>query len=209
MPYRNIKSTQSTDGIWHHARIAPGGNPEQTIRDAAIVVRNGVIAWIGNAAAMPAEFRDLRLPQHDVANRWITPGLIDCHTHLVYGGNRADEFALRLAGASYEEIARRGGGIVSTVRATRATDEDSLFQQAARRLEALLAEGVTTIEIKSGYGLDLPTERKMLRVARRLGASYPVTVYTTFLGAHALPPEYQDRADAYIDLVCNEMLPSL
>jgi imidazolonepropionase len=209
MPYRNIKSTQSTDGIWHHARIAPGGNPEQTIHDAAIVVRNGVIAWIGNAAAMPAEFRDLRLPQHDVANRWITPGLIDCHTHLVYGGNRADEFALRLAGASYEEIARRGGGIVSTVRATRATDEDSLFQQAAKRLEALLAEGVTTIEIKSGYGLDLPTERKMLRVARRLGASYPVTVYTTFLGAHALPPEYQDRADAYIDLVCNEMLPSL
>ncbi len=204
-----VKQAQSADGIWHNARIAPAGNPDQTISDAAIVVRNGVIAWIGSEAEMPAEFIDARLPRHDVANRWITPGLIDCHTHLVYGGNRADEFALRLAGASYEEIARRGGGIVSTVRATREADEESLFQQAARRLEALLAEGVTTIEIKSGYGLDLQTERKMLRVARRLGASYPVTVYTTFLGAHAVPPEYQGRADAYIDLVCNEMLPVL
>lgn len=209
MPQSPVKQMQPADGIWHNARIAPAGNPDQTISAAAIVVRNGVIAWIGSEAAMPAEFIDARLPRHDVANRWITPGLIDCHTHLVYGGNRADEFALRLAGASYEEIARRGGGIVSTVRATREADEESLFQQAARRLEALLAEGVTTIEIKSGYGLDLPTERKMLRVARRLGTSYPVTVYTTFLGAHAVPPEYQGRADAYIDLVCNEMLPLL
>lgn len=209
MPQSPVKQAQSADGIWHNARIAPAGNPDQTISDAAIVVRNGVIAWIGSEAEMPAEFIDARLPRHDVANRWITPGLIDCHTHLVYGGNRADEFALRLAGASYEEIARRGGGIVSTVRATREADEESLFRQAARRLEALLAEGVTTIEIKSGYGLDLHTERKMLRVARRLGASYPVTVYTTFLGAHAVPPEYQGRADAYIDLVCNEMLPVL
>ncbi|SFH64400.1 imidazolonepropionase [Collimonas sp. OK307] len=209
MPQSPVKQVQSAYGIWHNARIAPAGNPDQTISDAAIVVRNGVIAWIGSEAEMPAEFIDARLPRHDVANRWITPGLIDCHTHLVYGGNRADEFALRLAGASYEEIARRGGGIVSTVRATREADEESLFRQAARRLEALLAEGVTTIEIKSGYGLDLQTERKMLRVARRLGASYPVTVYTTFLGAHAVPPEYQGRADAYIDLVCNEMLPVL
>ncbi|SDY78217.1 imidazolonepropionase [Collimonas sp. OK242] len=209
MPQSPVKQAQSADGIWHNARIAPAGNPDQTISDAAIVVRNGVIAWIGREAEMPAEYIDARLARHDVAKRWITPGLIDCHTHLVYGGNRADEFALRLAGASYEEIARRGGGIVSTVRATREADEESLFQQAAGRLQALLAEGVTTIEIKSGYGLDLPTERKMLRVARRLGASYPVTVYTTFLGAHAVPPEYQGRADAYIDLVCNDMLPLL
>jgi imidazolonepropionase len=197
------------DGIWHNARIAPAGNSDQVILDAAMVVRDGLIAWIGGAAEMPAEFSQAGLARHDVGKRWITPGLIDCHTHLVYGGNRADEFALRLAGASYEEIARRGGGIVSTVRATRLADEDSLFQQAARRLEALLAEGVTTLEIKSGYGLDLATERKMLRVARRLGESYPVTVYTTFLGAHALPPEYQGRADAYIKLVCEEMLPAL
>jgi len=203
------KQTKPADGIWHNARIAPAGNPDQVIQDAAIVVRDGLIAWIGSEAELPAEFGHAGLARHDVGKRWITPGLIDCHTHLVYGGNRADEFALRLAGASYEEITRRGGGIVSTVRATRLADEDSLFQQAARRLEALLAEGVTTIEIKSGYGLDLATERKMLRVARRLGESYPVTVYTTFLGAHALPPEYQGRADDYIKLVCEEMLPAL
>ncbi|WP_395825280.1 imidazolonepropionase [Collimonas sp.] len=177
--------------------------------DAAIVVRDGGIVWLGYEASLPPEFADPALPRHDVGGRWITPGLIDCHTHLVYGGNRADEFALRLAGASYQEIARRGGGIVSTVRATRLADEESLFEQAAGRLEALLAEGVTTLEIKSGYGLNLDGERKMLRVARRLGQHYPVTVYTTFLGAHALPPEYQGRADEYINLVCDVMLPRL
>lgn len=209
MPQSQTKQSSQANGIWHNARIAPAGNPDQTIEDAAIVVRDGVIAWIGSEAAMPVEFSSSPLPRHDVGNRWVTPGLIDCHTHLVYGGNRADEFALRLAGASYEEIARRGGGIVSTVRATRQADEDSLFRQSAQRLEALLAEGVTTIEIKSGYGLDLETERKMLRVARRLGEHYPVTVYTTFLGAHAVPPEYQGRADEYINLLSEEMLPTL
>ncbi len=146
---------------------------------------------------------------HDLAGALVTPGLIDCHTHLVHGGHRAEEFALRLAGATYEEIARRGGGIVSTVRATRACPEDLLFAQALRRLDALRAEGVTAIEIKSGYGLDLPTERKMLRAARRLAEARPVTVRTTFLGAHALPPEYAGRADDYIDQVCNSMLPAL
>ena len=200
--------TISRDGIWHNAHIAPNGNPEHIIERGTIAVRDGVIAWIGQDDQLPAEFAAIK-NRHDVAAQWITPGLIDCHTHLVYGGNRADEFALRLAGASYEEIARRGGGIVSTVQATRAADEESLFTQAARRLEALLAEGVTTIEIKSGYGLDLTTERKMLRVARRLGVSYPVSVITTFLGAHALPPEYQGRADDYISLVCEQMLPAL
>ncbi|WP_041741896.1 imidazolonepropionase [Collimonas fungivorans] len=212
MPQSQVEPARLADGIWHKARIAPAGNPDQVIIDGAMVVRDGLIAWIGSEAELPDEFRQAGLAglaYHDAGNRWITPGLIDCHTHLVYGGNRADEFAMRLAGASYEEIARSGGGIVSTVRATRLADEDSLFRQSARRLEALLAEGVTTIEIKSGYGLDLHTERKMLRVARRLDASYPVTVYTTFLGAHALPPEYQGRADDYIRLVCDQMLPAL
>jgi imidazolonepropionase len=196
------------DSIWHNARIAPQGDPADAIERGAIVVRNGRIAWIGAETDMPAEFNDTAV-RHDAGGQWITPGLIDCHTHLVYAGNRADEFALRLAGASYEDIARRGGGIVSTVRATRAADETELFRQSARRLEALLAEGVTAIEIKSGYGLDTATERKILRVARRLGEHYPITVYTTFLGAHAVPPEYQGHADDYIRLVCEEMLPRL
>jgi imidazolonepropionase len=199
---------ESRDGLWHNARIVPNGDPGEVIDRGTIVVRAGIIAWIGKDDALPAEFA-VQTDRHDVAGQWITPGLIDCHTHLVYAGNRADEFAMRLAGASYEEIARRGGGIVSTVNATRAADEDTLFRQSARRLEALLAEGVTTIEIKSGYGLDLETERKMLRVARRLGQRYPVTVYTTFLGAHAVPPEYEGRADDYITLVCDTMLPQL
>ncbi|MBV8665264.1 MAG: imidazolonepropionase [Burkholderiaceae bacterium] len=196
-----------TDGIWLNARIARRGDPEQVIDRGALAVRDGKIAWIGHIEALPIEFA--QSPRHDLENRWLTPGLIDCHTHLVYGGNRADEFALRLAGASYEDIARRGGGIVSTVNSTRAADEESLFAQSAQRLEALLAEGVTAIEIKSGYGLDLASERKILRVARRLGREFPVTVYTTFLGAHALPPEYKDRADDYIALVCEEMLPAM
>lgn len=200
--------TISRDGIWHNARIAPNGNPDYIIERGTIAVRDGVIAWLGDDDALPPEFASIK-NRYDLGAQWVTPGLIDCHTHLVYGGNRADEFALRLAGASYEEIAQSGGGIVSTVRATRAADEESLFTQAARRLEALLAEGVTTIEIKSGYGLDLTTERKILRVARRLGASYPVSVVTTFLGAHALPPEYQGRPDDYITLVCEQMLPAL
>lgn len=194
--------------LWHNARIAATDNLDQPASRSTIAVRDGVIAWIGPDADLPAEFES-GYRRHDVAGRWITPGLIDCHTHLVYGGNRADEFAMRLAGASYEDIARRGGGIVSTVTATRAAGEDALYRQAARRLDAMLAEGVTTIEIKSGYGLDLATERKMLRVARRLGDNHPVTVYTTFLGAHALPAEYKGRADTYITLVCDDMLPRL
>ncbi len=201
-------NTNTHSALWHNARIAPNGNPDEVIEDAAIAVRDGRIAWIGRKADLPAEFA-LHGERHDAAGRWITPGLIDCHTHLVYAGNRADEFAMRLAGASYEEIARRGGGIVSTVMATRAASEEDLFEQSSRRLEALLAEGVTAVEIKSGYGLDLATERKILRVARRLGRQYPVTVYTTFLGAHALPPEYKNRADDYIVLVCEQMLPAL
>lgn len=139
----------------------------------------------------------------------MTPGLIDCHTHLVFGGNRAGEFEQRLEGASYAEIAARGGGIISTVKATREADEESLFLSAAQRLKGLMADGVTTVEIKSGYGLTTVDEIKMLRVARRLGREFPIRVVTTFLGAHALPPEYKDRPDDYIDLVCNDMLPTI
>jgi imidazolonepropionase len=150
---------------------------------------------------LPGRPEDLARDRHDLGGRWVTPGLIDCHTHLVYGGDRAREFELRLEGASYQEVARSGGGIVSTVSATRAAGEDTLFETARRRLSALCAEGVTTVEIKSGYGLDLETELKQLRVARRLAEALPVTVRTTFLGAHAAPPDYADRADAYISAV--------
>jgi imidazolonepropionase len=193
--------------VWHQLNLCPQGDPEHTLPDAAVAVEDGNIVWLGAAARLPAEYAGW--PRENLHGAWVTPGLVDCHTHLVYGGQRADEFAQRLAGVSYEEIARQGGGIVSTVRATRAATEDELFRQSAARLEPLLAEGVTAVEIKSGYGLDLNSERKMLRVARQLGERYPVTVYTTFLGAHALPPEFAGRADAYIDEVCNTMLPAL
>lgn len=194
--------------VWHHLRLCPHGHPDETIDDAAMAVdETGAIVWLGTFGALPADYA--HWVREDLRGAWVTPGLVDCHTHLVYGGTRADEFAQRLAGVSYEEIARQGGGIVSTVRATRDADEASLFAQAAARLQQLLAEGVAAIEIKSGYGLDLATERKMLRVARQLGERFPVTVYTTFLGAHALPPEYAGRADAYIDAVCERMLPAL
>lgn len=194
--------------IWHNATIAPNADPAHSIANGAIVVRDGVVTWVGDADAVPAILSD-GATYIDLHGAWVTPGLVDCHTHLVYAGTRADEFAMRLAGASYEEIARNGGGIVSTVRATRAADEDALYRQSARRLSALLAEGVTLVEIKSGYGLDLESERKMLRVARRLGDNFPVEIVTTFLGAHALPAQYRGRPDEYIDLVCNTMLPEL
>ncbi len=195
------------EGLWHNAKLLPTGDPERAITDGAIVVREDHIAWIGARDALPESYASL--PRHDAGGRWITPGLVDCHTHLVFAGQRADEFAMRLQGASYEDIARRGGGIVSTVRSTRMASEEELYEASAPRLQALLAEGVTAVEIKSGYGLDLATERKQLRVARRLGQHYPVSVYTTFLGAHAVPPEYAGRADDYIDYVAGTMLPAL
>ncbi|MEN9864516.1 MAG: imidazolonepropionase, partial [Pseudomonadota bacterium] len=158
------------------------------IRDAALAVANGRIAWLGPKSDLPAgASANFEL---DGAGAWLTPGLIDCHSHIVYAGNRSDEFEARLGGVSYEEIARAGGGIASTVRATRAALEDELYRQSLARIKALLAEGVTTMEIKSGYGLSLEHEAKMLRVARRLGRELPLTVRTTFLGAHALPPEF-------------------
>ena len=199
----------SADGVWTDLCLAPEalGEGEQAFRDAAIVVSNGIMVWIGSQRALPILYASM--PRHLGRGALVTPGLIDCHTHLVYGGQRANEFAMRLAGASYEEVARAGGGIVSSVRATRAASEEELFAQAMPRLESLLAEGLCALEIKSGYGLNLIYERAQLRVARRLGEHFGVTVRTTFLGAHALPPEYAGRSQAYIDLVCKEMMPAL
>jgi len=174
------------------------------VRDGAIAVKDGRIAWLGVASeADPAQAAEV----HDGAGCWLTPGLIDCHTHIVHAGNRSDEFEARLNGATYEDIARAGGGIMSTVRATRQASDDELLAQSLPRVRALLAEGVTTLEIKSGYGLSLEAEAKMLRVARRIGRELPVNVATTFLGAHALPPEFAGRADDYVAEVCNMIAP--
>jgi len=180
--------------LWQHCHVA------------AMVTAGSLIEWIGPRSQVPtADYAQV----HDLQGTWVTPGLIDCHTHTVFGGNRSGEFEQRLKGVSYAEIAAKGGGIASTVRATRAATEDELFASAEKRLRSLLRDGVTTVEIKSGYGLDLVNERKMLRVARRLGEALPVSVRATCLAAHALPPEYKDRADDYIDHICAEMLPAL
>ncbi|HLJ21400.1 MAG TPA: imidazolonepropionase [Stellaceae bacterium] len=181
--------------------------PYGLLEEGALAVTGDRIAWVGPMSSLRQQPGAARASSHDAKGRCITPGLIDCHTHLVYGGSRAREFERRLEGATYEEIARAGGGIRSTVAATRALSEDALYAASRPRLEALLAEGATTVEIKSGYGLDAASEAKSLRVARRLGRDLPVTVATTFLGAHALPPEFVGRADAFIDAVVNEMLP--
>jgi len=181
-------------------------DPLGIVRDAALVWEGEQLRWIGPRRDLPELWK--QAPQHEAQGAWVTPGLIDCHTHLVWGGSRAEEFRMRLHGASYEDIARMGGGIVSTVKATRAANATDLQTAALKRLDALLAEGVTTVEIKSGYGLDAPTEAKCLRVARQLAQVRAVSVRTTFLGAHALPPEFAQQADAYIDAVV-AMLPAL
>lgn len=186
-----------------------GDTPCGLIERGAIALHHGRIVWVGRMDALPAAPDTLALAIESLDSALVTPGLIDCHTHLVFGSDRAQEFDLRLRGASYEEIARAGGGIVSTVSATRAASEEQLLVQALPRAQALLADGVTTLEIKSGYGLDLESERRMLRVARRLGRELGITVRTSFLGLHALPPEYKDRRDDYVTLVCDEMLPAL
>ena len=175
------------------------------IRDGAVAVKDGRIAWIGTQADAPRG----ACIEHDGGGCWLTPGLIDCHTHIVHAGNRSGEFEARLNGATYEDIARAGGGIMSTVRATREASEQELLRQSLPRVASLLAEGVTTIEIKSGYGLSTESEAKMLRVARRVAEVLPVSVSTTFLGAHALPPEFAGRADDYIEEICERMLPAL
>ncbi|MBJ7418052.1 MAG: imidazolonepropionase [Niveispirillum sp.] len=195
------------DHLWTHARLAtmrPDLPGLGIVEDGVIAAHNGHIIFAGPAADAPA-FTATQTT--DLQGRWVTPGLIDCHTHLVHAGDRAHEFELRLQGATYEEIARAGGGIVSTMRATRAATMEALICQTMPRLDALLAEGVTTVEIKSGYGLTLADEVKMLRAARTLANHRPVSIATTFLGAHAVPPEYADDPDAYIDLVCRTMIP--
>src|SRR5712692_7732783 len=204
--------TARWDHLWINLRLAtmaPGGAPYGAIADGALAVAGDRIAFLGRRDALPGPPDRLATTVHDGGERWMTPGLIDCHTHLVFAGERAREFELRLEGASYEAIARAGGGIVATVAATRAADEATLLAAARPRLAAFLGEGVTTIEIKSGYGLDTATELKMLRVARALGEILPVGIATSFLGAHAVPPDYAGRQGDYVDLVCDEMLPAV
>ena len=200
----------TVDRVWHRCRLAtlsPARPGLGLVEDGLIAADGKKIVYAGPAGDAPTGL-DAR-ESIDCEDRWVTPGLIDCHTHLVYGGNRAEEFELRLAGASYAEIALRGGGIASTVKATRLASEDDLVASAQPRLDALIAEGATTVEIKSGYGLELETERRQLRAARRLGRERSVTVRTTFLGAHAMPPEMAGDKTAYIDAVCHRMLPAI
>lgn len=193
--------------LWQHCHVATMAEGRYSaIEDAAIVTRAGLIEWIGPRAELAPLEAERTV---DLGGAWVTPGLIDCHTHAVFGGNRSGEFEQRLQGVSYAEIAAQGGGIASTVRATRAASEDELFASARQRVQALMRDGVTTLEVKSGYGLDLANERKMLRVARRLADELPLAVRTTCLAAHALPPEYAGRADDYIAHICDEMLPAL
>src|SRR5260370_8844735 len=187
--------------VWENARIAtmtPSVPDYGVIEDGAIAVSDGRIAWVGPRRELPA-VKDALV--HDAGGGWITPGLIDCHTHLVFAGDPSAEFKLRPKGASYQEIARAGGGIRATVATTRAAREDELYSASLKRLHMLMAEGVTTVEMKSGYGLNVDSERKMLRVGRPIAAHLPLTVRTTFLGAHALPPEYDGRQRDYVGLV--------
>jgi imidazolonepropionase len=189
-----------------HLATMNGSTAYGALEDAALAVKGGKIAWFGRPADMPAgQARESR----SLAGRWVTPALIDCHTHIVFAGNRAHEFEQRRAGVSYEDIARAGGGIMATVNATRAAGADELLRQSLTRLTALRAEGVATVEIKSGYGLDLQNERKILEVIRRLGDAAGISVSSTYLGAHAIPAEYRGKVDAYVDLVCEEILPAL
>src|SRR5690242_7326789 len=186
-----------------------GDRPFGLVERGALALKDGRIAWVGPAAELPGAPEALAATVEALDGALVTPGLVDCHTHLVFGGDRAHEFDLRLNGASYEEIARTGGGIASTVRATRAADEDELLRQSLPRARALLRDGVTTVEIKSGYGLELAAERRMLRVARRIGEALGIGVRTSFLGLHALPPEYRERRADYVALVSDTMLPAL
>ncbi|RWQ51946.1 imidazolonepropionase [Mesorhizobium sp.] len=205
------KSRAGEIRLWRNARLATMADSAGglgIVEDGAIAARDDLIVYAGQEADMPAAFSQ-NAEIVDCEGRWITPGLIDCHTHLVHAGNRANEFEMRLAGATYEEVTRAGGGIVSSVKALRAASQQELVAQSLSRLDALIAEGLTTIEVKSGYGLDLENEKKSLRAARLLGENRPVTVTTSFLGAHALPPEAKGDKDAFIDLVASEILPAV
>lgn len=195
------------DTLWINASICTCENGYGLITQAAIASKDGIIAWVGAMDNLPDSPESLADNVVDVSQRLITPGLVDCHTHIVYAGDRSREFEMRLQGMSYADIARQGGGIQSTVTATREATEDELFDQSVFRAHALMMSGATTLEIKSGYGLDWETESKILRVARRISEVLPLTVQTTFLGAHTIPAEYKNNPDAYVDLVCNEMIP--
>ncbi|MEO5810731.1 MAG: imidazolonepropionase [Rhodanobacter sp.] len=202
---------QRWDRLLLNATLATfnGDAPYGLVERGAIALHRGRIAWVGALDTLPDAPAALAVTVEPVDGALVTPGLIDCHTHLVFGGDRAHEFELRLQGASYAEIARAGGGIVSSVSATRAASEEQLLAQSLPRARALFVDGVTTLEIKSGYGLELESERRMLRVARHIGRELGITVRTSFLGLHALPAEYKDQRDAYVSLVCDGMLPAL
>jgi len=205
------KISETVASLWVNVHLATmtATGPYGMVRDGAMAIEGDKIAWIGKRTDLPANLESRVGQVYDGQSGWVTPGLVDCHTHLVYAGSRAREFELLLQGATYEEIARQGGGIRSTVSDTRQADEQVLFAQSASRIQALMQEGVTTVEIKSGYGLDLETELRMLRVARQLGEKYPITVVPTYLGAHALPPEFEGRSDEYIDFVCHTVMPEV
>jgi imidazolonepropionase len=213
-PSSNLPHTleQPWDRVWigaHIATMAPGETPYGAVENAAIAVRGERIVWIGPADVAAGLAADQGIPRVDLDGTWITPGLIDCHTHLIYGGNRVAEYERRLEGASYEDIARSGGGIQSTVRATRAARDESLLDAARVRARRLIAEGVTTIEIKSGYGLELATERRLLQVARAIGRELPVSVSATYLGLHALPEEYRNERAAFVGAASGPWLEAL
>ena len=198
------------DSLWINANLATmAGSDLGIIENGAIAVDKGKICWLGSMDKLRDVPENQSPKIHDAKGMWITPGLIDCHTHLVYAGNRANEFAMRMEGKSYTDIAKAGGGIMSSVRAAREASEDELFRAAEKRLRSLLKEGVTTVEIKSGYGLKKESELKLLRVARELGRAYSVNVQATFLGAHAVPPEYPGKADDYITMLCDELMPAM
>jgi imidazolonepropionase len=200
------------DTIWYGAQLATmtaGGAPYGAIEDGAIAAHDGTIAWVGRRSDLPEAPERLAGRAVDLGGRWITPGLVDPHTHLVFGGDRVADFERRMAGQSYVAAASGGSGIAHTVAMTRAASEEALYRDAAQRMRAMIASGSTTIEVKSGYGLDVDTELRMLRVARRLGRDLGITVRATYLGAHVVPPEYAERRDAYLALVCDEMLPRI
>ncbi len=202
---------QAFDTLWINCHLATmaDGDEYGIVQNGAVAVKGGRIAWIGPAEELRGDPASHATRVEDLGGAWITPGLIDCHTHLVYAGHRASEFEMRLKGASYAEIARAGGGILSTVRAVRAASEDEIYAQSRPRLEALMAEGITTLEIKSGYGLDTANEIKLLTVIQRLKDDTPLTIAPTFLGAHTVPPEFKGRGDAYVQIVIEEMLPAI
>jgi len=197
------------DALWINAQVMTGEVSGSLLENAAIGTQSGKIAWVGKMTDLPDKPENCAKQIHDTKGKTITPGFIDCHTHLVFAGNRAHEFEQRLEGVTYEEIAKQGGGIQSTVAATRQASEEELFAQSLPRAQALQQSGVSTIEIKSGYGLDFATEAKILRVAKRIGETLPLTVKRTFLGAHTIPLEYRGKAQEYVDLVCNDMIPRI